>query len=119
MDEMGRPASTARRDCRHGEQSVARFDGAWPPLPTAGRFRAAARSRWLTPEQLDVLPDLAWLIDGIVLEASLLVLSAQPKTGKTFLAHEWACCMATGEPWPAARPGRARSCTSARRGIAE
>lgn len=40
-----------------------------------------------------------WLIDGWLVEGTLAGLVAPSSTCKSFLAIDWACCIATGTPW--------------------
>lgn len=56
-------------------------------------------ARLLTADQLATLPPPAWLIDDILNTASLAVLYGKPGSGKSFLALDWAMCVAGGLPW--------------------
>lgn len=40
-----------------------------------------------------------WLIRGMFFDGSLVVLSGEPKSGKTFIALDWAMHVARGLPW--------------------
>lgn len=55
--------------------------------------------RFLTFDEVRRLPTPEWLIDGLVPSAGLSVLYGAPKTGKSFVALDWALCVATGLPW--------------------
>jgi DNA-binding transcriptional ArsR family regulator/KaiC/GvpD/RAD55 family RecA-like ATPase len=57
----------------------------------------------LTVEEVLALPSPEWLIEGLIVEDSLTVLWGQPGMGKTFLALDWALCIASGMRW-ASRP---------------
>ena len=52
----------------------------------------------LTFDELLAQPDLSWLIDGMVPEGFAVIYGA-PGTYKSFLALDWALCVATGHPW--------------------
>jgi hypothetical protein len=53
----------------------------------------------LTASQLIDLQPPAWLITEILATASLAVLYGKPGSGKSFLALDWALCVAAGAPW--------------------
>jgi hypothetical protein len=40
-----------------------------------------------------------WLIPGMVERDTLITLTAKPKAYKSFMALDWACCIATATPW--------------------
>lgn len=40
-----------------------------------------------------------WVIDGIAETDSFCVLFGDPESGKSFMAMDWACCVATGHEW--------------------
>src|SRR3546814_14339654 len=40
-----------------------------------------------------------WIVDGIAETDSFCVLFGDPESGKSFMAMDWACCVATGTPW--------------------
>lgn len=40
-----------------------------------------------------------WVLDGVAESDNLSVLFGDPGTGKSFLAMDWAACVATGTPW--------------------
>ncbi len=76
------------------------------PLPTASR-PLTAPFQWLPFRDLpEVMP--SWLIDEILPAGSLACLYGKRGQGKTFLALDWACCIATGTRWQgkAASKGR-------------
>ena len=62
---------------------------------------------WLN---FDTLPNVMprWLIDGVIPAESLVCLYGKRGQGKTFLALDWACCIATGTAWcgKVVQPGR-------------
>ncbi|MGC3872393.1 AAA family ATPase [Halomonas sp. GXIMD04776] len=45
------------------------------------------------------LKPIAWLVKGFLEADSLGLIYGPPKSGKSFLAIDWACCVATGTPW--------------------
>lgn len=53
----------------------------------------------LTAEGLLSLPEPSWLIDGLLPASGLSVLYGAAKTGKSFVALDWALCVACGLPW--------------------
>lgn len=59
----------------------------------------AMRSALLTPDDLELLPDPEWLIDGILPKSSMSVLYGSPGLGKTFLALDWALRIGGGLDW--------------------
>src|SRR5215468_1891820 len=68
-----------------------------------------ASFKGLTLEDLDKLPASQWLVEGWLPEDVLANIYAAPETGKTFLALDWALCLATGTRWlgnHAVRPAR-------------
>jgi hypothetical protein len=50
-------------------------------------------------EELLAQPDLAWLIDGLVPLDGMSVIFGAPGSFKSFVALDWALCVATGLPW--------------------
>jgi len=76
------------------------------PPPTTSK-PLAAPFQWLPFRELpEVMP--SWLIDEILPAGSLICLYGKRGQGKTFLALDWACCIATGTKWQgkAASKGR-------------
>ena len=64
---------------------------------------------WLVPASRFMnRPDPTWLIEDVIPEGGLAVLYGSPGTGKSFLALDWACRVATGLSWDEASvlPGR-------------
>jgi hypothetical protein len=55
--------------------------------------------RLLTLDHIDALPDLEFLIDGVLPRGSLSVLYGEPGCGKTFVALSIAMCVAAGANW--------------------
>lgn len=62
--------------------------------PSAPLFRFLPVSEFLTPPTPPV-----WVIEGIAETNSLSQLFGDPEAGKSFMAIDWACCVATGQPW--------------------
>lgn len=54
---------------------------------------------FLTRREIDAIPDLEPMIDGVLDKGTVTMLAAQPGAGKSFLALDWACRYATGIPW--------------------
>jgi len=57
------------------------------------------RFKLYTIEELEKLPDPAWLIDGLIPEGGLVELYGAPGAGKSFLALDWALSVAADELW--------------------
>jgi hypothetical protein len=53
----------------------------------------------LTAGQLVTMPPPRWLIDDLLGASTLAVLYGKPGSGKSFLALDWALCVAAGFPW--------------------
>ncbi len=51
-----------------------------------------------TDELMGLKPQ-EWLIQGVVREDGLALLFGPPAEGKSFVAIDWALCVATGKPW--------------------
>jgi hypothetical protein len=70
--------------------------------------RHSIRDRIITRAQLADLPAPEPLIDGTIDLRTVTLLVGNRSTGKTFIALDWACCVAAGKPWQgrATRPGR-------------
>lgn len=60
---------------------------------------AVLRSRLLTGEQLDDVPPLVPIVDGMLYRDSLARINGLPGQGKSFLALDVGSCVATGRPW--------------------
>lgn len=61
----------------------------------------------LTARELDKIPPVVWLIDGVLPMDAIAVMYAEPGAGKTFVALDWCAHLATGrEAWEG-RPLRA------------
>jgi AAA domain len=60
---------------------------------------AMCPERLLTPEEIDKLPDLEYLVEGVLPEKSVCVLYGEPSSGKTFVALSLALACANGQPW--------------------
>ena len=50
-------------------------------------------------DMLDNLKPIEWLIKGYLEADSLALLFSDPGVGKSFMAIDMACCIATGRPW--------------------
>lgn len=57
------------------------------------------RARLLRREQLSNLPQPEPLITDTLDMRTIALLSGRRSSGKSFLALDWACCVATGKPW--------------------
>lgn len=54
---------------------------------------------FLTRQEINAIPDLEPMIDGVLDKGTVAMLVAQPAAGKSFLALDWACRYATGLRW--------------------
>lgn len=71
----------------------------FPPPDCSGVTADETRNQYLTRDQLDDLPRPDPLIDGILSRHSYALLVGRDSTFKTFIALDWALCVATGKPW--------------------
>ncbi len=55
--------------------------------------------RILRRDQLGDLPQPEPLLDDTLDRRTVALLAGRSSTGKSFLALDWACCLATGKPW--------------------
>lgn len=65
--------------------------------------------RFVPVDDLANRPPPRWLIDGIILQNTLVVLAGKEASGKSFLALDWAMCISSGTAWQGfevARRGR-------------
>lgn len=89
--DMGLPSKTQRLGMY--DQQLARMKGPSEPRVLAAdtsspfRFRAAG--------ELEVKP-IAWLVDDYLEQDALVVMFGPPGEGKSFIALDLACCIATG-----------------------
>jgi len=68
------------------------------PGATAGRLEQL-RARMLTSDQLDAEPAPVPLIAGHLYRDTISELWGKPGCGKSFLAMDWALCIASGKAW--------------------
>lgn len=57
------------------------------------------QNAWFWEEELKLLPEPEWVIEDTIPARSVNMLFGEFNTGKTFLALDWAACVAMGEPW--------------------
>lgn len=79
------------------------------PDPDGEEGRPGIRGGLLSRDDLRNLPAPAPLIDNTLDRRTIALLSGYWGTGKSFIALDWACCIATGKAWQgrAARQGKA------------
>ena len=72
-----------------------------PPPQTPRPDTQGERRAWLTPvgELLQPPPPLEWLVKGILLPLSLIMIAGDPQGGKSLLATWLAACIAMGKEW--------------------
>ncbi|WP_240135093.1 AAA family ATPase [Streptomyces sp. MUM 178J] len=75
--------------------------------PTQDRL-AQLRAALVGSAGLDAIPDPVPLIDGVLFRDSLAWLYGKPGSGKSFLALDWAGCVAAGMPWQLRETARGR-----------
>lgn len=81
------------------------YDAGWKPPAGSTRFQMSANSprRRIAFRQVgDVIANprpVSWLIRGVMEQDCLAQLFGEPGAGKSFLAMDWAACIATGTPW--------------------
>lgn len=78
------------------------------PLPRHRGATAPLGARLLSRSALRGLPDPEPLIEGVLDKGSIALLYGRWGTGKSFLALDWACCVATGRAWQGRRTERER-----------
>jgi len=76
------------------------------------------RSKWLSADQLDSIPDLTPLVDGVLDLDTLARIIGKAGSGKSFLALDLACHVATGRPWHGHETTPGRVCYVAAEGAA-
>lgn len=57
------------------------------------------RSKFLDRQQIRDLPPPVWLIEEMLVQGTLAWLGGPFNSAKSFLAIDWACCVATGSSW--------------------
>lgn len=62
-------------------------------------------------------PKAEWIVEGLVQGAGVVTLAATGGVGKTFLAIDWAACMATGQEWMGRKVRSGRTLFVAAEGI--
>lgn len=55
--------------------------------------------QFFSPLEIEALPELEWLVEGILPQPAFAVLYGEPGCGKTFVALSMALTIANGEPW--------------------
>ena len=60
----------------------------------------------LSTQELLSLPPTKWLLDTLIPEEGFVGLFGQPGDGKSFIALDWAMCIAAGKPWLGIYPCR-------------
>ena len=67
--------------------------------PKPANSLAVPKFELLTPDDLAALPDLEWLIEGVLPKPGLVVFYGEPGSGKTFVALSIALTAASGQTW--------------------
>ena len=89
--DFGPPPSATRLGMF--DQQIERMRG--PVEPTRPAANATPPIRFRAAGELQVKP-IAWLVDGYVEEDALVVMFGPPGEGKSFIALDLSCCIATG-----------------------
>lgn len=89
---------TSPRDALANEAAKLRLlqhenDGIGNREPPPPRFRL------LTDLELEQMPPITFLVDGVLPTEGLAAIYGPPSAGKSFLALDMACAVATGSPW--------------------
>ena len=69
------------------------------PAAIAKQAQPGAPFKLYTVEELESLPDPAWLLEGLLPQSALAELYGKFAVGKSFLALDWALSVAAGVPW--------------------
>ena len=77
--------------------AVAAYDRAADKV--AADADSAAGDIFLSRSELNDLPGIEPLIDGVINKAGIVWMSGKFGTYKTFVALAWSCCVATGRAW--------------------
>lgn len=88
-EQYGRGERVVELPQREGPKTAQEAD-----KPEARRLRFIPASEFLTEPRP---PE--WIIDGVAETDSFCVLFGDPESGKSFMAMDWACCVAVGMPW--------------------
>lgn len=65
----------------------------------AAGYVETRESKLIAPAQLELREPPVWYMDRLVPEDGMVVMYGPPKTGKTFLAMDWAFHLSQGIPW--------------------
>lgn len=95
------------KQCRPGSDLWDGFPGGEPKVPDAPAASenptqvrlAQLKSALVDTLGLDHIEDPVPLIDGVIFKDSLAWLYGKPGSGKSFVALDWAACVANGLPW--------------------
>ncbi len=74
-------------------------DGESDVDPEVGRRYMELHGAMVDATRLDQLPKSTPLIDDVLMRDSLAWLHGKPGHAKSFIALDWACCVATGRQW--------------------
>jgi hypothetical protein len=69
-----------------------------PPMPALPLLPPLPRIKLTRADQIEVRPP-QWLLRGMIERDSFALIFGDPGCGKSFLAIDWACRIATGTPW--------------------
>src|SRR3546814_108548 len=89
------------RDEARAAEFADRANGSPEPSIPAAKPEARAKILRFIPASEFLKPPTPpnWIVDGIAETDSFCVLFGDPESGKSFMAMDWACCVATGTPW--------------------
>lgn len=95
MDSVLRSSPIEPRELAGIARSVAKY-----PIPTAPQADAPRRFKLMrVGELLETPKPVPWLIRRYLPDQSLVMLVGPSGSGKSLLAADWACAIATGEDW--------------------
>src|SRR4051794_4541821 len=100
IESLARLATRQPRAAADGDATVPRWSDSEPP-DDAGRPSVAEqlRGQLLARADLTNLPEPEPLIENTLDRRTIALLAGHTGTGKSFIALDWACCVATGHAW--------------------
>jgi len=82
-----------------GRWPATHYDGDWAEEDSGGESPLTVSFPLYTVEELRQLPPRQWLVDGVLMESSVALLSGSFASCKSIVALAIACSVASGTPW--------------------